>query len=254
MNRMPQAPASDVSDDRSADLPPIDAFACEADRIRAAYAKRTARSVYSMFEPAQLLASQERERKLLALLASCGLAFTLETARILEIGCGSGFWLREFVRWGARPENTFGIDLLPERLADAKRLCPSGISLYCQSAVDLHDLPGSFDLVLQSTVFTSILQAEMKQQIASEMLRVLSPDGLIVWYDFCVSNPANSDVRGIKKREIDELFPGCSICLEKLTLAPPLGRPLARASRTLYCVASTIKPLCTHYLGIIRKV
>ncbi len=207
-----------------------------------------------MFEPAQLLATQERERKLLSILSRRGFSSALEQAKILEIGCGSGFWLRDFVRWGARPENILGIDLLPERIVEAKRLCPSGISLFCQSAVDLSDLPGPFDLILQSTVFTSILQAEMKHQIAAEMMRALSPRGLIIWYDFCVSNPANDDVRGVTKREIKTLFPECDIYLERLTLAPPLGRPVARVSNSLYIALSTLKILNTHYLGTIKRV
>lgn len=226
----------------------------ELERIQCAYSKRTNSFRYSLFEPAQLLSIQERERKLLRLLARYGFSSALQDARILEVGCGSGFWLRELVRWGARPENIFGIDILPERIVDAKRLCPSGISLYCQSALDLRDLPRSFDLVLQSTVFTSILQAETKRQVASEMLRVLSPRGLIVWYDFHTNNPSNPDVRGVTNKEIRELFPKCKVYLEKLTLAPPLGRPIARISTSLYGVISGLKLLNTHYLGIIRKV
>lgn len=228
-------------------------FALEAERIRRAYAKRTVKSIYSMFEPAHRLAVEERERTLLRMLDECGFRATLESARILEVGCGSGFWLREFVRWGARPENIFGVDLLPERIAEARRLCPPAVTLSCQDASNLRNLNSSFDLVLQSTVFTSILDAAMRREVASEMLRVLRPQGIVVWYDFHVGNPSNPDVRGIGQKEIAQLFCGCRMRVKKLTLAPPLGRPLARASRCLYIAASAIKPLCTHYLGIIRK-
>jgi len=54
----------------------------------------------------------------------------------------------------------------------------------------------------QFTVFTSILDISMKQSIAGEMLRVLKPDGIILWYDYYRNNPMNPDVRGVKKREI----------------------------------------------------
>jgi SAM-dependent methyltransferase len=228
-------------------------FAVEAERIRLAYAKRTAKSIYSMCEPAHRLAVEERERVLLGMLDESGFLAALESMRILEVGCGSGFWLREFVRWGARPENIFGVDLLPERIAQARQLCPLAVSLSCQNASDLGNLDASFDLVLQSTVFTSILDEAMKRKVAAEMLRVLRPKGIVVWYDFHVDNPSNPDVRGIGRREIARLFPGCALHMKKLTLAPPLGRPLARMSAFLYGAASAIKPLCTHYLGIIRK-
>ena len=228
-------------------------FSHETERIRIAYAKRIDSSLYSFWEPAQLLAVQERERKLLSLLAAFGFAERLRSAKILEIGCGSGLWLREFVRWGAQPENILGIDLLPERIAAAKRSSPAGISLMCQDASNLQNLPHRFDLILQATVFTSILSSEVKIQIANQMLSALDGSGLIVWYDFLMDNPANADVRGIKRQEIEQLFPNCEIHLNRVTLAPPIGRPVARVSHKLYGLASAMKPLCSHYLGIVRK-
>jgi ubiquinone/menaquinone biosynthesis C-methylase UbiE len=224
----------------------------ELARIRAAYAKRQNRSVYSLFEPAQMLAIQERERKLLQVLAAYGIA-SLESTKILEVGCGTGFWLREFVRWGAQPENIYGIDLLPERIAEARRLCSVGVKLECGSATRLKLANSEFDLVLQSTMFTSILDRQVKMQIAGEMVRVLRPKGCIIWYDFRVDNPRNFDVRGIKIGEIRMLFPGCSVNLHKLTLAPPLARPVARISSALHSAFSSISPLRTHYLALIRR-
>jgi hypothetical protein len=34
------------------------------------------------------------------------------------------------------------------------------------------------------------------------MVRVLKPEGLILWYYYHVNNPSNPDVRGVKCREI----------------------------------------------------
>jgi ubiquinone/menaquinone biosynthesis C-methylase UbiE len=203
-------------------------------------------------EPAALLATQERERKLLRKLAAYGYV-TLQDSRLLEIGCGTGNWLGDFVRWGVRPENICGIDLLPERVAVAREFSPRGITLACGNAARLELKSGSCDLVLQSTVFTSILDQELKRQMAREMLRVVAPSGLIIWYDFFLNNPRNPDVRGVGKAEICRLFPACEIDLEKLTLAPPIARFLAPRSRPLYHVLSSCKLCCSHYLGIIRK-
>ena len=36
--------------------------------------------------------------------------------------CGTGYWLRELLKWGARPENVVGMDLLASRLGEAERL------------------------------------------------------------------------------------------------------------------------------------
>jgi ubiquinone/menaquinone biosynthesis C-methylase UbiE len=195
---------------------------------------------------------QERERQVLTLLEQHSFG-TLSTKKILEIGCGTGPWLRDFIKWGARPENIVGVELLPGLVGEAKRLCPSKVEIQCGSAVKLQFPNATFDLVLQSTVFTSILDPDMKQRIAAEMMRVLNKEGLILWYDYHVNNPWNPDVRGVKKREIHELFPGCGIRLQRTTLAPPLLRFLAPYSwLASYCVTK-VPLLCTHYLGIIQK-
>ena len=99
----------------------------EEARIRSAYADRSRTDRrYSWFNAGHLFLVQERERQVLALLNRCG-ASQLETKTILEIGCGTGYWLREFVKWGARPEHVTGVDLLPERVALARQLSPAGM-------------------------------------------------------------------------------------------------------------------------------
>src|SRR3712207_7932261 len=59
-----------------------------------------------------------------------------------------------------------------------------------------------YTTLFRSTVFTSVLDASMQQQMAAEMRRVVKRNGLILWYDYHVNNPWNSDVRGIKRQEI----------------------------------------------------
>lgn len=224
----------------------------ELRRIKAAYSKRKREFRYTFFEPATLLACQERERTILAILARAGVV-SLQKSRILEVGCGAGFWLREFVRWGAQPENIHGIDLLPERISEAKRLCPPGINVECGSATRLKRADGEFDLIMQSTMFSSIQDNQMKIEIAREMLRVLQPDGIILWYDLRVDNPWNSDVRGIRAKEVRSLFPNCRVNFQKLTLAPPIARLVARISSTLHHALASIGPLRTHYLAVISR-
>ena len=233
-------------------MPESEVFSIEAARIREVYSHRNNRARYSAADPAHVLAVREREKRLLELLAERGYGW-LAKNRILEIGCGTGHWLRQFVAWGARPENVSGIDVLAERIEEARHSCPAGMQLMVQNAAVMSLPDGGFDLVLQSTVFTSILDAHIRVRVAGEMLRVLSPKGMILWYDFCVDNPFNPNVRGVGTTEITQLFPNCRIELEKLTLAPPLGRPLARISQSAYSALSKINMLCTHYLGTISR-
>jgi ubiquinone/menaquinone biosynthesis C-methylase UbiE len=227
-------------------------LAAETERLKAAYARRQCGDVYSCFNPGQLFLLQERERRALNLLRSLGLS-RLADQKILEVGCGIGHWLGEFVKWGARPENLTGIDLLSERLGTARSIQAAKVGLVQADATHLPFPAGTFDLVLQSTVFTSILDAAVKQAVAKEMLRVLKPQGLILWYDYHRNNPRNKDVRGVKKGEIYGLFPGCRIKLSRVTLAPPLARRIAPYSFLLCALLERLLFLNTHYLGIIRK-
>src|SRR5215471_6101172 len=89
----------------------------EESRIQAAYAKRHSGKLYSRFNPAYLVMVQERERRLLSLLRKHG-CDSLEAKRILEVGCGNGDLLRDFIKWGAQPKNITGIELLSERVTE----------------------------------------------------------------------------------------------------------------------------------------
>jgi ubiquinone/menaquinone biosynthesis C-methylase UbiE len=178
----------------------------------------------------------------------------LSDRTILEVGCGSGAWIQQFIRWGARPELITGIDLRAEALAKAKESLPAAVRLERGNAAALPFAPGLFDIVLQSTMFTSVLDAGVRRQIASEMLRVLKPDGMILWYDFLVDNPTNPDVRGVSRREINTLFSGCKFDLRRVTLVPPVARWLAPRSWFLTYVLSHVRPFCTHYLGAITRL
>jgi ubiquinone/menaquinone biosynthesis C-methylase UbiE len=229
-----------------------DALIAEELRIRKAYARRNNQHIYSRFSPGYLFMVQTRERYMLKLLSNFGYA-TLKDKKILEIGCGTGDLLRDFVKWGARPENIKGMDLLADRVSEANQLCPRGLEIVQGDAAHLRFSDASFDLVLQSTVFTSVLDAGMKRLMAAEMLRVLKQHGLILWYDYHMNNPRNPDVRGVRLREIRELFPECNLFMRRTTLAPPLSRWLARHSLLLCDVLEKIPWLCTHYIGVIRK-
>jgi len=109
-------------------------------------------------------------------------------------------------------------------------------------------------LVCQHTVFTSILDPTIKQQIAAEMARVLRPGGAVLWYDFMYNNPRNPDVRGIKADEIRSLFLAFQLHLRRITLAPFIARRLPELLLpVLYPLLATIPLLRTHYLGLLVK-
>ncbi len=65
----------------------------------------------------------------------------------------------------------------------------------------------SFEIVMQSTVFSSILSNEVRAILARKMWEWVAPGGGILWYDFAIDNPRNPDVRGVRDRELRKLFP-----------------------------------------------
>jgi ubiquinone/menaquinone biosynthesis C-methylase UbiE len=228
-------------------------FTHEEARIKSVYQERSKPAgYYSWFDAGNLILGQERERVLLNRLRQLG-RDSLAGSRFLEIGCGSGYWLREFIKWGVSPSDVVGIDLRPEVLLEAAKLCPQGVTLQCKNGITLGFQDESFDLVLQSLVFTSILDEKMRHRMAQEMLRVVKKGGLIIWHDFHVNNPWNSNVRGVRKSEIRRLFPNSRIELQRVSLALPLAKILAPRSWITCYLLGRLGFLNTHYLGVIQK-
>jgi ubiquinone/menaquinone biosynthesis C-methylase UbiE len=227
----------------------------EQRRIREVYARRKERihaDRYSYFNPGNLVIEQELEGYFLSSLTKLGRA-PLRDKRILEVGCGSGPWLRNLIRWGAQPENLVGVDLLEERIEQARRLLPGSVCLTSGDATNLAFPDGTFDLVFQFTMLSSVLDDSVKREIAMEMLRVLKPDGCIISYDLHVNNARNPDVRGIGKQEILRLFPNCATFFRRLTFLPPAARALGPISPSLCRLLASVKIFSTHYLAFILK-
>ena len=178
----------------------------------------------------------------------------LHSMRILDIGCGNGFWINEFIKWGADPSNITGVDVDPRCVQTAITNTAKTVTLQCANGSSLPTEDNSYDIVLQSTLFTSVLDTDTRTRIASEMMRVLDQKGFILWYDFHVNNPNNSAVRRVSRSEIRRLFPACHVTLKSITLAPPLARLVAPWSVTLCHILEAFRPLCTHYVGCIRKI
>ena len=227
----------------------------ESERIRKEYQRR-AREIqpdyYSLAKPVNLFFHQQRHRVLLPWIARIGI-YPFYDKKICDIGCGSGDWLLDFIRLGINPNNIFGIDLDEARIKVAQTRFPSA-DIRMGNASMLPWKDNFFDIVLQSTVFTSILDDNLKRKVAEEMIRVTKSDGVIIWYDFSFNNPKNPNVKGIEIAEIKELFPGMQILLKKVTLAPPIARMIVPISWIMGLFLEKIPFLRTHYLGIIRKM
>jgi SAM-dependent methyltransferase len=227
----------------------------EVRAIESRYARRRpsqGRRLYDPLDPYVLRSVQERQRALVRCLDRAGLR-PVADKRVLEIGCGDGSNLIELIGLGFAPENLVGNELLPDRLDRARGRLPAAVTLRAGDASTL-DLPaGSFDVVLQSTVFTSILDDDFQQTLAARMWDLVKPGGGVLWYDFVWDNPGNPDVRGVPVGRVRRLFPGGTFRHWRVTLAPPIGRRLCRLAPALYPAVNALPFLRTHVLCWVGK-
>jgi ubiquinone/menaquinone biosynthesis C-methylase UbiE len=211
------------------------------------------REFYSLFRPGNLFLLQQRERALMRCLSSAGVTRdSIEALSMLELGCGAGGLLPQLASYGADPNNLVGFDLDRSRIAEAARRHPA-MHFFVGDATRLPVGDACFDVVIQSTLFTSILDREARRAAAAEMRRVLRPGGFILWLDFRYDSPKNPSVRRVSRRELTtELFPGCTTRLVRTMLVPPLARRVVPVSRFAAELLSLVPPLLTHYFGVIR--
>jgi ubiquinone/menaquinone biosynthesis C-methylase UbiE len=224
-------------------------------RLRAEYEDRKHRfsgsDLYSWFNNANLFAVQQRQRAVLDALKLSGIT-DLSNINILEMGCGGGGVLVEYLGFGAHPKNLYGVDVLPDRLQSAHHRLP-GSNFVNADGQSLPFPTGTFDLVLQYTAISSILDTEVRRNICEDMLRLLKPNGMILSYDFWL-NPTNKQTRGFRPVEIRQLFPGCTLTFQRITLAPPITRKLASVSWGFCLFLESLKIFNTHYLVAICPI
>jgi SAM-dependent methyltransferase len=232
-----------------------DAPAPETDRLRERYARRQTSSVASRYDPLSpsvYLPMQEKERALIRWIMEYGIDPVAER-RVLDVGCGTGEDLLQLIRLGFDPAKLVGCELLPERAEEARRRLPGSVQIVVGDAVTASLDEAAFDVVMHTTVFTSILDDEFQAALAERMWSLVRPGGGVLWCDFVYDNPRNPDVRGIPVRRVRTLFPHGSFRSRRIGLAPPLSRSLTRIHPALYGVANTIPWLRAYVLCWIAK-
>lgn len=95
----------------------------------------------------------------------------LEDARILDVGCGIGTYVRRFRRFS---DDVHGIEVEPERVAEASTELPN-IVLATGEALPYPD--DQFDLVFSNEVIEHV---DDDRRTAAEMVRVTRPGGSVI--------------------------------------------------------------------------
>jgi len=207
---------------------------------------------YNILNPSIYKSEQEKERSLINWINKCEIT-PLAERKILEIGCGSGTNLLQFIRFGFEPKNIFANELIEERIEKAKRNLPSDITFLPGNILDQGIKDESFDIVFQSMVFSSILDESFRKTLAQRMWKWVKKGGGVLWYDFIYNNPQNKDVRKVTFSEVRKLFPDGEITKWKITLAPPISRIVTRLHPQMYDYFNMLPFLRTHNLLWIKK-
>lgn len=222
----------------------------ELARIRRAYEARDAAesSPYRWDNPGYVIFIQAVERAVLRALGDAGV--TLSQARVLDVGCGGGYFLNRFREYGAG--ECHGIDLMERRVAAARERYPT-LLLRAGSATELPYGDGAFDLVTQFTCLSSIVDDDVRLAAAREIRRVAS-EGCILSFDIRPRRMLRTNVRGstptvgLGQDELQRLFG------EPLLLRPA-GMDFDLAQRVgshpfLASMAAAVPVLRRHLLGM----
>ena len=110
----------------------------------------------------------------------------------------------------------------------------------------------TFDIIICNIVFSSILDLAVRRSLADRIMRLLGPEGVLLWTDFTFNNPQNADVLRVTRTDVCNLFPNFELHLLRRHLAPPLARTVLRggsAGRMLYSMLNVVPLLRTHLIG-----
>jgi ubiquinone/menaquinone biosynthesis C-methylase UbiE len=108
----------------------------------------------------------------------------------------------------------------------------------------------SADVVVASTLLSSLPDTSLREAAAREMARVVRPGGRVVVYDLRYPSPRNRAVHRVSAAELRRLFPSWRMRAHSLTLMPPLARSFLGATPRRYRLLSAVPVLRSH-IGVV---
>jgi ubiquinone/menaquinone biosynthesis C-methylase UbiE len=180
------------------------------------------------------------------------------TAAVLDVGCGAADDdLFELLRLHYDPARITGIDILPERVAAARKVYPQ-MRLVEGDASRMEFADGSFDLVFESTMFATLPDNDHSAAIGREMVRVCKPGGYLFLCDWRIVKPGDPTCSGLTRNRVRRSFAVGRqtqwLGMYRGALVPPLGRFLSAWMPALYFpVRSCLPFLCGQVVYLLRK-
>lgn len=192
---------------------------------------------------------QDRDRRLIRHLAR---SLPAAGATVLDLGCGEGRFAVVAREAGLPIASWIGVDLDPQAIASASESAP--FASFVEASADRLPLEAaSVDVIVASTLFSSLPSPELEAAIAKEISRVLVPGGWLVWYDLRYDNPANRAVHGLSRRRLLHLFPGWPGEIRSMTVLPPIARRLGPTTPVTYPLLELVPLLRSHLIGRLRR-
>jgi ubiquinone/menaquinone biosynthesis C-methylase UbiE len=166
---------------------------------------------------------------------------------ILDVGCGSGWWLERLGSYRQMTAQLHGLELLPDRAAAAQARVPRAVVV----TGDARKLPAEgscFDVVTMFTVLSSLPTPRDAERAIAEARRVLRPGGTLLIWEPRLQNPLNRDTIPIGMGLLERALAGTHLEVVTTTLLPPLARRLGGRTQSLYPRLAQIDALRTHRL------
>jgi SAM-dependent methyltransferase len=171
----------------------------------------------------------------------------------LEAGCERGAVLHVVEEAFGAADRVFGVDLMQDWLADGRRGCP-GLRLACADASRLPFADGTFDIVGQYMMLSSVTDREKRRAIGRELLRVVRPRGTIVSMDLRYPRVPPVGWVGVTRSELGNIFPGAVIRYRTCVLLPPLARLLAPLSTGACNLLARLPVLRGWHVASVRRI
>jgi ubiquinone/menaquinone biosynthesis C-methylase UbiE len=240
----------------------------EVQRLTAEYRERdeggVASAMYSFANPGYTFHVHDLEWQLLRELRRHDV--DLGNSSVLEVGSGFGNWLQRFKEFGAR--EAVGVEVLPWRVEAGRERYPA-IEQIAGDAAELPFPDGRFQVVVQLTCLSSVLDEDVRRRIAAEMWRVLAPGGIVLSYDMRAtplairalgrvytmlhgSGDSGTTTIPIAAKEIANLF-GCPITSRRIVTLNFELASIAGRSHLAATLLARLPWLKTHEIVVIRK-
>jgi ubiquinone/menaquinone biosynthesis C-methylase UbiE len=168
---------------------------------------------------------------------------------LLDVGCGTGWWLRQLLADGRDPTSLMGVDIAPQRLELARRHLPA-VRLQVADARELPFEHDSFAAVSMLLVLSSLGTRDAALGAVEEALRVLRPNGVLLIWDVRMANPRNRRTITPPWRELTDRLGYAEA--RALTLNPWSARRLGPRAGRWYAPLARIPALCSHRLLTAR--